>query len=132
MGKFQVLATSTADPIFLVTPSGPKYINELRAFKLVASGTPQVLTKIKLQDIDVSRKKRGFWEWLRLSAKEGQDDKSLYGAICSLKNRFNCDIEFKVNSNCDIAVAAKLPGGPILSVHLLRKMQQQDMNGGVS
>ena len=118
MSGYRVLAHCASEPIFLVTPSGPSYINELEILQITGAEKMKVLAKLNLKQVMISQRRLGLWQ--RLFSGSGKNEQSLFEAIWTLKNRYKCEIVFQINSQKDIAVATRLPSGQIVSIHLLK------------
>ena len=55
MSKYHVLAWNMKDPIFLMTPYGPNYINELHVRRITGSEESLLHATVKLKDIYITR-----------------------------------------------------------------------------
>ena len=120
MCRYKVLAWSQKEPIFLLTPYGKEYINELIIRQITGSQKSNMLARVNLKNTLIEKPRGGFLGWFGLGNQNQSKQISVFEAIQVWRKRYNCRLEFKINSNCSIAIASILPSGHILSLHVLQ------------
>ena len=114
MSKYHVLATCQEKPMFLLTPYGTNYISQLYLKCFTDCSAAELLASLNLNNVKIMKPKHGLF-----GKKSSHADGTLFEVITAQKNQYNCHLEFKINSDGNIAVASILPSGFLLSIYLL-------------
>ena len=105
----QILAVADKSLIYLLTPVGVDYLNELRVLKISIEHTAEVLHKINLKKI-----------WIKSDDDVVVTKNSLFSTLLALKKNYKCKFDFKINEQSDIALAVRLASGYIIKMFVIR------------